>query len=308
MLSFRIAAILLFVVKIDFLMVLTESTISLKTGDSAPEFNLRGIDDNMHSLNDYSKKGLLIIFMCNHCPYVKAKINAIKELHDKFKDHISIVGINSNDSVKYPDDDFDSMKAVAKDKCLEIDFFMALTESTISLKTGDSAPEFNLKGIDDNMHSLNDYSKKGLLIIFMCNHCPYVKAKINAIKELHDKFKDHISIVGINSNDSMKYPDDSFDSMKVVAKEKGLKIDYLVDETQEIAKKYGAVCTPDPFLFDSEKKLVFHGRIDDAMNPDAEVTEKVMVNNIEKFLDGQKIEKEFDPSIGCSIKWKEQQT
>ena len=191
---------------------------------------------------------------------------------------------------------------------VKIDFFMVLTESTISLKTGDSAPEFNLKGIDDNMHSLNDYSKKGLLIIFMCNHCPYVKAKINAINELHDKFKDHISIVGINSNDSIKYPDDNFDSMKVVVKEKGLKIDYLVDETQEIAKKYGAVCTPDPFLFDSEKKLVFHGRIDDAMNPDAEVTEKVMVNNIEKFLDGQKIEKEFDPSIGCSIKWKEQQT
>jgi len=191
---------------------------------------------------------------------------------------------------------------------VKIDFFMVLTESTISLKTGDGAPEFNLKGIDDNMHSLDDYSKKGLLIIFMCNHCPYVKAKINAIKELDDKFKEHISIVGINSNDSVKYPDDNFESMKTVAKEKGLKIDYLVDETQEIAKKYGAVCTPDPFLFDSEKKLVFHGRIDDAMNPDAEVTEKVMVNNIEKFLDGQKIEKEFDPSIGCSIKWKEQQT
>ena len=191
---------------------------------------------------------------------------------------------------------------------VKIDFFMVLTESTISLKTGDSAPEFNLKGIDDNMHSLNDYSKKGLLIIFMCNHCPYVKAKINAINELHDKFKDHISIVGINSNDSMKYPDDNFDSMKVVVKEKGLKIDYLVDETQEIAKKYGAVCTPDPFLFDSEKKLIFHGRIDDAMNPEAEVSEKVMINNIQKFLEGQKIEKDFDPSIGCSIKWKEQQT
>ena len=191
---------------------------------------------------------------------------------------------------------------------IEIDFFMAKMESVISLKTGDNAPEFNLKGIDDQMHSLNDYSKKGLLVIFMCNHCPFVKAKIEAIKELHDKFKDDISIVGINSNDSVKYPDDDFDSMKAVAKEKGLEIDYLVDETQEIAKKYGAVCTPDPFLFDSEKKLVFHGRIDDAMNPDAEVTEKVMVNNIEKFLDGQKIEKEFDPSIGCSIKWKEQQT
>ena len=191
---------------------------------------------------------------------------------------------------------------------IEIDFFMAKMESVISLKTGDNAPEFNLKGIDDQMHSLNDYSKKGLLVIFMCNHCPFVKAKIEAIKELHDKFKDDISIVGINSNDSVKYPDDDFDSMKAVAKEKGLEIDYLVDETQEIAKKYGAVCTPDPFLFDSEKKLIFHGRIDDAMNPEAEVSEKVMINNIQRFLEGQKIEKDFDPSIGCSIKWKEQQT
>ena len=191
---------------------------------------------------------------------------------------------------------------------IQIDFFMAKMESVISLKTGDSAPEFNLKGIDDQMHSLNDYSKKGLLVIFMCNHCPFVKAKIEAIKELHDKFKDDISIVGINSNDSVKYPDDDFESMKAVAKEKGLEIDYLVDETQEIAKKYGAVCTPDPFLFDSEKKLIFHGRIDDAMNPEAEVSEKVMINNIQKFLEGQKIEKDFDPSIGCSIKWKEQQT
>ncbi len=191
---------------------------------------------------------------------------------------------------------------------IQIDFFMAKMESVISLKTGDNAPEFNLKGIDDQMHSLNDYSKKGLLVIFMCNHCPFVKAKIEAIKELHEKFKDDISIVGINSNDSVKYPDDDFDSMKAVAKEKGLEIDYLVDETQEIAKKYGAVCTPDPFLFDSEKKLIFHGRIDDAMNPEAEVSEKVMINNIQKFLEGQKIEKDFDPSIGCSIKWKEQQT
>ena len=191
---------------------------------------------------------------------------------------------------------------------VESDFFMAKMESVVSLKTGDIAPGFNLKGTDDKMHSLDDYSKKGLLVIFMCNHCPFVKAKIEAIKELHNKFKDEISIVGINSNDSVKYPDDDFESMKNVAKEQGLEIDYLVDETQEIAKKYGAVCTPDPFLFDSGKKLVFHGRIDDAMNPEAEVSEKVMINNIEKFLNGEKIEKDFDPSIGCSIKWKEQQT
>ena len=184
---------------------------------------------------------------------------------------------------------------------------MAKMESVISLKTGDNAPDFNLKGIDDTMHSISDYSKKGLLVVFMCNHCPFVKAKINAIKEIHDKFKDQISVVGINSNDAVKYPDDSFDSMKTVAKERGFEFDYLVDETQEIAKKYGAVCTPDPFLFDSEKKLIFHGRIDDAMSPEADVSEKVMIENIEKFLNGQNIEKDFDPSIGCSIKWKEQQ-
>ena len=181
---------------------------------------------------------------------------------------------------------------------------MVLLESEVSLKTGDTAPDFNLKGIDDKMHTLNDYSQKGLLIIFMCNHCPYVKAKIDAIKEIHQKFKDHISLVGINSNDSEKYPDDSFDSMKSVAKEKNIDFDYLVDETQDIAKKYGAVCTPDPFLFDSDRKLIFHGRIDDAMNPDAVPNERVMIKNIEKFLNNEKIEKDFDPSIGCSIKWK----
>ena len=181
---------------------------------------------------------------------------------------------------------------------------MVLLESEVSLKTGDTAPDFNLKGIDDKMHTLNDYSQKGLLIIFMCNHCPYVKAKIDAIKEIHQKFKDHISLVGINSNDSEKYPDDSFDSMKSVAKEKNIDFDYLVDETQDIAKKYGAVCTPDPFLFDSDRKLIYHGRIDDAMNPDAVPNEKVMIKNIEKFLNNEKIEKDFDPSIGCSIKWK----
>ena len=109
---------------------------------------------------------------------------------------------------------------------------MVLLESEVSLKTGDKAPDFSLKGTDDKMHSLTDYNRKGLLVIFMCNHCPYVKAKIEAIKEIHDKFKDQISLVGINSNDSEKYPDDSFDSMKTIADEKGITFDYLVDETQ----------------------------------------------------------------------------
>ena len=182
---------------------------------------------------------------------------------------------------------------------------MVLLESKITLKTGDSAPDFSLKGIDDQIHSLGSYAQsKGLLIIFMCNHCPYVKAKIDAIKQIHEKFNENIALVGINSNDSTEYPDDSFESMKKVASEKGMKFDYLVDDKQDVAKIYGAVCTPDPFLFDEDRKLIFHGRIDNAMNADATVTENIMQNNLKKFLAGEKIEKDFDPSIGCSIKWK----
>ena len=182
---------------------------------------------------------------------------------------------------------------------------MVLLESKVSLQTGDMAPDFELLGIDDKQHSLTNYKDyKGLLVIFMCNHCPYVKAKIEAMKEIHEKFKDRIALVGINSNDSTEYPDDSFENMKIIAQEKEIKFDYLVDGDQEIAKKYGAVCTPDPFLFDSERRLVFHGKIDNAMKPEDTATEKTMISNIQRFLDGEKIEKDFDPSIGCSIKWK----
>jgi len=183
---------------------------------------------------------------------------------------------------------------------------MVLLESQIKLKTGDIAPDFQLLGIDDKNHSLNDYGRyQGVLVIFMCNHCPYVKAKIGACNELYEKFGDKIAIVGINSNDSKDYPEDSFENMKKTAKEQRFKFDYLVDDTQIIAKKYGAICTPDSFLFNSKKQLIFHGRIDNAMRPNDVASEKTMINNIENLLSGEKIEKDFDPSIGCSIKWKE---
>ena len=186
---------------------------------------------------------------------------------------------------------------------------MVLLESELVLKTGGKAPVFELTGIDDKKHSLDEFKDyKGLLVIFMCNHCPYVQAKIDAMNEIYNKFKDKIAIVGINSNDPTDYPDDSFDSMKKVASEKGIKFPYLVDSSQEVAKKYGAVCTPDPFLFDKEQKLVFHGRLDNAMKLEDIATEKTMIINMQKLLDGEKIEKDFEPSIGCSIKWKSQQT
>lgn len=187
--------------------------------------------------------------------------------------------------------------------------YMVLLKSEVVLKAGDKAPDFNLLGIDDKMHSTSEFNDfPVMLIIFMCNHCPYVQAKIGAMNEIYEKFKGKIAMIGINSNDSTKYPDDSFESMKRFAEDKGIKFTYLVDETQEVAKRYGAVCTPDPFLFNKERKLVFHGRIDNAMKPEDISTEKTMIANIEKVLLGNKIEKDFDPSMGCSIKWKSQQT
>lgn len=183
---------------------------------------------------------------------------------------------------------------------------MVLLESQIKLKTGDTAPDFELMGVDDKTHSLSNYEGyKGILVIFMCNHCPYVKAKVDALNELFEKCGKDIAIIGINSNDFTKYPEDSFEAMKETAKEKGFEFDYLLDETQEIAKKYGAMCTPDPFLFNAKKQLVFHGKIDNAMKPEDKATEKTMIINMEKLISGEKIEKDFDPSIGCSIKWKQ---
>ena len=181
---------------------------------------------------------------------------------------------------------------------------MVLLESQIKLKSGDTAPDFELVGTDDKKHSLAGYGKGGMLVIFMCNHCPYVKAKSDVFNELYEEFGDKIDIVGINSNDPTDYPEDSFENMKAVAASKEFKFDYLVDSTQEVAKRYGATCTPDPFLFDGDKRLVFHGRLDDAMKPGDSPTEKTMSENIRRMLSGQKIEKDFDPSIGCSIKWK----
>jgi|SRR3989338_7215832 len=180
---------------------------------------------------------------------------------------------------------------------------MVLTESRIKLKTGDQALAFSLAGVDGKTYSLADFSSyQGMLIIFMCNHCPYVQAKIEAINELQEKFGDQIAIVGINSNDP-DYPGEGMNNMKKFAAERGIKFSYLFDENQKVARNYGATCTPDPFLFGREGKLVFHGRINDAMEPGDPITEKTMADNIEKLLTGRKIENDFQPSIGCSIKW-----
>ncbi len=177
------------------------------------------------------------------------------------------------------------------------------TSSPQVLTTGSRAPNFTLKGVDDRTHSLQDYKSKAMLVVFICNHCPYVKARIGDIIALQGKFKpSELQVVGINSNDP-NYKDEGFDNMVTFAKDFRLNFPYLIDESQDIARAYGAVCTPDPFLF-VDGKLAFHGRINDAIEPDARPTVPVMENNIRKLLKGERLEKDFEPSIGCSIKWK----
>lgn len=181
---------------------------------------------------------------------------------------------------------------------------MAKTLSSHTLQKNDSAPSFRLMGTDDKFYSLDDFRSKSLLVVFICNHCPYVKARIGDLVTLQSRFpKSDLQIIGINSNDP-SYQEEGFENMIKFSKENNLNFPYLIDDTQQIARSYGAVCTPDPFLFDLNRKLVFHGKINDAMEPEMTPQVHVMENNIKRLLDGKSIEKDFDPSIGCSIKWK----
>lgn len=181
---------------------------------------------------------------------------------------------------------------------------MAKTFSNQVLKANSNVPYFKLKGTDSNMYSINDFQSKLLLIVFMCNHCPYVKAQIKDLVKLQAKFAtSDLQIIGINSNDP-NYQDEGFENMIKFASSNSLNFPYLIDNTQGVAKSFGAVCTPDPFLFNIDRKLVFHGRISNATQPDEIPTVYVMENNISKLLNGEVLERDFDPSVGCSIKWK----
>jgi peroxiredoxin len=182
---------------------------------------------------------------------------------------------------------------------------MAKTESLSKLQAGEAAPEFTLPGIDDKAYALDADGKEGIFVLFMCNHCPYVKARMGEVVALHAEFGDRIAFFGINSSDPA-YPEESLEDMKAFATERGIEFPYLVDENGDVAKAYGATCTPDPYLFDADGKLVFHGRLVDALEPAEEVKERTMQGAMQKLLAGETIEPWFNPSLGCSIKFKGQ--
>ncbi|MEW6035101.1 MAG: thioredoxin family protein [Candidatus Micrarchaeota archaeon] len=175
------------------------------------------------------------------------------------------------------------------------------------LHKGSPAPEFRLKGIDGKEHSLAEFKgKKALLVIFMCNHCPYVQPKMPYFAELQRRYGPlGLQVVGINSNDARKYPEDGPEKMAQYAARFGFGFPYLVDEAQEAARAYGAECTPDPFLFDSSLALAYHGRFDDAHGrPHSDGKTAEMEEAIKQVLSGAAVTVETLPSMGCSIKWK----
>ena len=182
---------------------------------------------------------------------------------------------------------------------------MALTKTPVC-DFGKKAEDFKLKSINNKVVTLNEIKgEKATLIMFICNHCPYVKAIIkDLVKDTNNLMKFGINSVAIMSNDTKNYPEDSFENMKLFAKENNFNFPYLIDETQEIAKKYGAVCTPDFFGYNHELKLQYRGRFRELreLKPviKGESDLKLAMKLISKSQNGPKIQ---IPSMGCNIKW-----
>ncbi|WP_458186706.1 thioredoxin family protein [Haladaptatus sp. NG-WS-4] len=185
---------------------------------------------------------------------------------------------------------------------------MVMKESEEKIERDDPVPNFELRGTDEETYTLSDFAEfDAVLLVFTCNHCPYAQAKFDLLNDVAAEYDD-VAVVGVNPNDAEEYPDDSFETMQEWVEEGRIQYDaYLRDETQEVADAYGAVCTPDPFLLRNEGDtftLAYHGRLDDALNPDDEPTEFYVHEAIESVLAGEDVDLEFLPSRGCSIKWK----
>ncbi len=186
---------------------------------------------------------------------------------------------------------------------------MVEMESEPELEAGDPAPDFELPGTDGETYGLDDLADyEAVLLVFTCNHCPYAQAKFDVLNDVAADYDD-AAVVGINPNDADEYPDDSFERMRELVEDGTVQYDaYLRDESQEVARAYGAACTPDPFLLRNTGdgfEVVYNGRLDDALNPDDEPTRPGgdVRDAIDSILAGEPVEKEWRPSRGCSIKW-----
>lgn len=183
---------------------------------------------------------------------------------------------------------------------------MSLTPSTM-LEIGTTAPDFSLEDVEGRTYDLAQRTiSNGLLLIFMCNHCPYV---MHIIEKLGEKIRiyqqDGIEVAAINSNDYIQYRDDSPEKMGELARYHNFSFPYLIDESQEVAKAYRAACTPDFFLFDENKKLVYRGRFDAARPGNSEpVTGDELSAAVAQVVAKAAVPQNQLPSMGCNIKWK----
>lgn len=183
---------------------------------------------------------------------------------------------------------------------------MALTNSEI-VNLGKAVPDFIL--LDTISHQLKSIDelkgKKGTVIMFICNHCPFVKHINEVIVQTANNFiPEGISFVAINSNDAIQYPEDGPDEMRYSAIENNYPFPYLHDEAQEVAKAFGATCTPDTFVYNKDLQLVYHGRIDNSRPGNGTPTANELKGTLRALLAGQYVSEIQYPSIGCNIKWK----
>ena len=183
---------------------------------------------------------------------------------------------------------------------------MARTPSNM-VTLGTKVPKFELHNtVDDILYSSEQlFSKNGTVVMFICNHCPFVIHVIDEIVSISENYKENISFVAISSNDVINYPDDSPELMKKFAVNKNFSFPYLFDETQEVAKSFDAACTPDFFLYNNESKLVYRGQMDDSRPGNGiPVTGNDLKSALDNLIKNKEISAEQKPSIGCNIKWK----
>jgi peroxiredoxin len=182
---------------------------------------------------------------------------------------------------------------------------MALAHSK-GLPLGSPAPSFRLRGTDGDTYDLESFaSAKALVVVFTCNHCPYAKAYEQRFVDLVRDYRERgVALVAINPNDDRSHPEDSFEEMKVRADERGFNFPYLRDDTQAIARAFGAVCTPDIFVFDDRRELRYAGRVDDNWRDAAAVERHELRDALDAILSKRAIDFPITPAMGCSIKWR----
>ena len=175
-----------------------------------------------------------------------------------------------------------------------------------NLKPGEKAVPFELPGVDDRRHALKDYAdKEAVAVVFTCNHCPYARAWEDRLIEIQSDYAPRgAQLVAINANDAKKYPEDSFPRMKERSEEKGFNFPYLYDESQEVARAYGAERTPEIFLFDKGGALRYHGTVDDNYDDPAAVRSHYFRDALEAVLEGRNPLTTETVPVGCTIKWK----